>query len=201
MAIPLTVSMRIWSHKLVTMGNIGIIVILSGMVLLIALVILAVYTAQVVRVHKLKSDIDKRVVLGKTFDDPNVTYLPVDLVKLEKYLLDALNELRQNLGIVTGTFYSKSLADQLKEFPTYTVVLTFVKYMLDTNQVAKNTIHDILVKHYGADYKKSPLLVYNVPSKIDKFKSITFKHSLLTDIGKAFTVYKKNKVAIDQILK
>ena len=134
--------------------------------------------------------------LGKIYS--NSEYDPV---LFEKILLDSLKSLRVNIDIITAPyFYSKNIDQILAIYPDYIKTMKFAKYVADHPDTRNDAIHKIMIKNYGPKYKTSPEIEIPVTLNISGFHSSTYKHSLLIDIARSQTIYKKNISRVNNIL-
>jgi len=206
--VPLVQATETWVQKLENLGKHGVTLVLTGLVGVLVVIVMASYAEVESKVTSLKAYIQNHANLGKVYQntqygkgDSTAAGGPYDANLMEALLVNALDELRKNIKVVANdAFYGWSVTEQLKAFPTYTSVLKFVQYASATNQDGTSAIHKVLIKRYGEKYATSPLLVYNVPASTDAYTTLTFKHSLLQDLVKAYAIYKGNKVDIDRLL-
>lgn len=177
----------------------------SNILLLVCLVILLLSTLYLFITY---------VLLNKKLDDLALYTFTVtnigkvysnseyDPIVFEKLLLDSLNSLRKNVDIITASyFYSKNIDKILDIYPDYIKTMKFAKYVSDHPDTRNNAIHKILIKNYGPKYKTSPEIEIPVTLNITGFYSSTYKHSLLIDISRSQTVYKKNVSKVNLLLK
>ena len=114
---------------------------------------------------------------------------------------DGLDELGKYVDVVAAPyFYSKSVEEILKVFPSYLVVLRFAKYVYEHDDTRNDAVHKTLVKTYGKKYKTSPKLSFEVTVDINKHRQSTYRHSILVDLTKAQYVYRKNKTKVNAML-
>lgn len=134
--------------------------------------------------------------LGKIYS--NSEYDPV---LFEKLLMDSLASLRINVNIITAPyFYSKNIDQILAIYPDYIKTMKFAKYVADHPDTRNDAIHKIMIKKYGPKYKTSPEIEIPITLNITGFYSSTYKHSLLIDIARSQTIYKKNVSRTNNIL-